>query len=228
MFTGNNFLCLDHIIGRIKHDDPTHGNATKRTVSMLMVSDPTGDLYGAQDEANYILGKLRGSKLIVTRYGSEIRKQQYLNLLKSETFEIIHYSGHSASSTIPGKSHHVFMDGLVYGDEIEALHGVKMPRLVFSNSCQSAESSLGNEDTGNTGLAGSYLKAGVGSCVAAIWPVSDIGSGQFASDFYRYLLFGSSMGEALLRSRRTAFKQWGFQNFIWGSYIFYGNPYGRL
>jgi hypothetical protein len=64
--------------------------------------------------------------------------------------------------------------------------------------------------------------------MAAIWLVSDEGASNFASDFYRYLLFGATLGEAVLRSRRAAFKRWGYQDFIWGSYILYGDPGIRL
>jgi hypothetical protein len=226
--TAENFICLDHVIGRVQKDRNPVEPTRERFIPMLIVADPTGNLYGAQTEANYIIGQFRGSNLRISRYGSEIRKNHYVDLLKSGRYEIIHYSGHSASDNEQGMSHHSFLDGNLYGYEIESLSTYKMPKLVFSNSCQSAESSLGKTSTGNSSLAGSYLKAGVGGCIAAIWPVSDTGSGYFASDFYRYLLFGSTIGEAILWSRRNAFKRWGFMDFIWGSYILFGDPSMRL
>jgi len=119
------------------------------------------------------------------------------------------------------------MDGPLFGFEIEEMKG-DMPFLVFSNSCESAGSSLSLEDAGNTSLAGSYLKAGVSGCIAAIWAVNDQGSGEFASDFYRYLLFGNTVGVSMLNSRRNAFKRWGFLDLIWGSYIYYGDPKLKL
>ena len=223
LHTGRDFLCLDQVLGRVNREPDTRAPFGGRVIPMLMISDPTGDLWEAQNEANYILGQLRGSNIRVQRFGSEIKKNQYIELLGSGSYEIIHYSGHSASSIDPGKSYHMFMDGPLYGYEIEELSG-RMPILVFSNSCQSAESSLSAEDTGNTSLAGSYQKAGVSGCIAAIWAVSDLASGMFASDFYRYLLFGNTVGAAMLNSRRNAFKRWGFQDLIWGSYIYYGDP----
>ena len=225
--TGRNFLCLDHVIGRKNTETQIRKPQRKRTIPMLMVSDPTGDLPGAQTEANYILGKLRGSNIQVERFGSEIHKRQYVELLESGKYDIIHYSGHSASSTEPGESYHWFMDGPLFGFEIEEMKG-DMPFLVFSNSCESAGSSLSLEDAGNTSLAGSYLKAGVSGCIAAIWAVNDQGSGEFASDFYRYLLFGNTVGVSMLNSRRNAFKRWGFLDLIWGSYIYYGDPKLKL
>ena len=120
------------------------------------------------------------------------------------------------------------MDDNCYGWEIENLEINNPPLLVFSNSCQSAEDSLDNNETGNTSLAGSYLKAGAGSCIAAIWYVSDLGSSNFAADFYRYLLFGSTVGEAVLKARQSVFKRWGYQDFIWGSYILFGDPEMRI
>ncbi|MBD3205675.1 CHAT domain-containing protein [Candidatus Bathyarchaeota archaeon] len=228
MHTGTDFLCLEHIIGRVKGDMGDSPKPASGPIPMLMVADPTGDLYGAQNEANYIISQLRGSNLRISRYGAEIRKKDYLQLLESGKYRIVHYSGHSASSTDPGKSHHFFLDGPCYAENIEALDMISPPFLVFSNSCQSAEDSLEKEETGNTSLAGAYLKAGVKGCMAAIWLVSDLGASNFASDFYRFLLFGASLGEAVLRARRAAFKRWGYQDFIWGSYILYGNPEVRM
>jgi len=225
--TGRNFLCLDHVIGRKNTETIIRKPRGKRMIPMLLVSDPTGDLPGAQIEANYILGKLRGSNIQVERFGSEIKKGQYMELLESGKYDIIHYSGHSASSPEPGESYHWFMDGPLFGLEIEEMKG-DMPFLVFSNSCESAGSSLSLEDAGNTSLAGSYLKAGVSGCIAAIWAVNDQGSGEFASDFYRYLLFGNTVGVSMLNSRRNAFKRWGFLDLIWGSYIYFGDPKLKL
>ncbi|TFH17971.1 CHAT domain-containing protein [Candidatus Bathyarchaeota archaeon] len=227
LYIDNNFLCLRHVLGRITEREYQPGHPQRTPVPMLFIANPTGDLIGAQNEANYIMAQLRGSRISVSRYGAEIRKTHYLDLLKSGRFDLIHYSGHSQSGYEPGKSFHYFMDGPLYGYEIEALAGGNMPRLVFSNSCQSA-GSIVQEDAGNTSLAANYLRAGVAASIAAIWAVSDRGSGAFASDFYRYLLFGSTIGEALLQARRNAFKRWGYSDFIWGSYIFYGNPSMKL
>jgi len=227
LHTGRNFICLDHILGRINSEFGTREPVRRQVVPMLLISDPTGDLWGAQNEANYILGQLRGSNIQIHRYGSEIRKKQYMDLLGSGRYDIIHYSGHSASSNEPGKSHHMFMDGPLFGNEIESLEG-RMPLFVFSNSCQSAENILSVEETGNTSLAGSYQKAGVSGCIAALWAVSDVASGMFSSDFYRYILYGNTVGSALLHSRRNAFRRWGFQDYIWVNYIYFGDPDLRL
>jgi hypothetical protein len=223
-----NFLCLDYVLSRTKPDKIRGVNSKVKAIPLLLIADPTGDLYGSQIEANYIIGQVRGTNIRVSRYGSEITKKKYLELLKSGTYEIIHYSGHSGSSTDPGKSHHKFMDGDLFGFEIEKVKGIKMPMLVFSNSCQSAELNLEHDEVGNTSLAGSYLSAGVSSSIAAIWFVSDDGAAQFSSDFYRFMIFGSTLGESLLRARRNSYKKWGLQDYIWGSYIFYGDPYVRF
>jgi CHAT domain-containing protein len=228
MYTGHNYLCLEHILGRVSSTQKNSPEPVNGSISMLLVSNPTLDLYGSQNEANYIINQLRGSRMRITRYGFEIKKDDYLKLLESGNFQVVHYSGHSGSSPEPGKCCHEFKDKLCYGYEIEALNMKIPPFLVFSNSCQSAEDSIEEEETGNTSLAGSYLKAGVGGCVGTIWTVSDKASGMFASDFYRHLLFGSTIGEALYNARRTSFKRWGYSDFIWGSYILFGDPEIRL
>jgi hypothetical protein len=230
MHTGENFLCLDYIIGRVgytKNRTPPPQNRNN-FVNMLVVADPTGDLPATQNETNYIINQLRGSNVRITRYGTEIRKNQYLDLLKSGRFDLIHYSGHSASSMEPGKSHHWFFDGPLYGSEIESLSSSRLPKLVFCNSCQSGESSISKEITGNTSLAGSYLKAGAESSIGSIWTVSDTGSADISSDIYRYLLFGSTIGEALLLAKRNSYKRWSFYDMVWISFILFGDPRMRL
>ena len=228
LHTDRNFLCLEHVLGRVPATVGGTHEPIKGPIPMLMIANPTGDLIGAQNEANYIISQLRGSNIRISRFGSEIIKNDYLQLLESGKYNIIHYSGHSARSSERGKSCHRFKDDLCYGYEIEWLKLANPPHLVFSNSCQSAEGTLDKNEAGNTSLAGSYLKAGVGGCVGTIWSVSDIGSSEFASDFYRYLLFGATLGEALLNARRASFKKWGYNNLIWGSYILFGDPNIRL
>jgi CHAT domain-containing protein len=229
MYTGDNFLSLNHNIGRVNKEKKTQPPQKRpSSFQMLVVADPTGDLPGTQLETNYIINQLRGSNIRITRYGTEIRKKHYLDLLKSGKFDLIHYSGHSASSMEPGKSHHQFWDGPIYGEEIENLSTAKMPKLVFCNSCQSGESSISKEMTGNTSLASSYLKAGAESSIGSIWNVSDSGSADIASDIYRYLLFGSTIGEALLQAKRSSYKRWGFSDPVWISFILFGDPKMKL
>jgi len=227
-FDGTSFLCLKYASGRSttqRTDD-----ATGKSLSLLMISDPTGDLLGAQRETNYILSQLRGFRqLRVNRYGSEITKKRFLELYSSGDFNLIHYSGHSMSDiSEPGRSRLIFRDESCYGYEIENLDIVRPPLLVFANSCESAGVSYDSGELGNTSLAGSFLKTGVKGCIAALWPVSDVGSGNFASDFYRFLLFGSTFGEAVLRARKNSFKRWGFQDLIWASYLLFGDPATKI
>jgi hypothetical protein len=229
IFTGENFLCLEHIMGRVSETkNQIKPTRTSSSIAMLVIADPTGDLLATQYETNYIINQLRGSNVRITRFGSEIKRKQYFDLLESGKFEIVHYSGHSTSSVEPGKSHHVFLDGNLYGYEIEGVSSSRMPKLVFCNSCRSGESSFSKEITGNTSLASSYLKAGVESSIGTIWPVTDIGAGDFSSNVYRYLLFGASIGEALLRAKRSSFMRWGFHDLVWASFLLFGDPSMRL
>ena len=227
-FDGTSFLCLRYAFGRTTTE--TNDVKPEKTLSLLMISNPTGDLIGAQKETNYILSQLRGFRhLRINRYGSEIMKNQFLKLYSSGGFSIIHYSGHSmADPDEPGKSRLFFKDKPCYGYEIENLNIVKPPLLIFANSCESAGVSHDSEELGNTSLAGSFLKTGVKGCIAALWMVSDVGSGAFASDFYRFLLFGSTIGEAVLRARKNSFKRWGYQDLIWASYILFGDPATKI
>ena len=227
-FDGASFFCNKYALGRSTTEKVDV--VSEKSLSLLMISNPTGDLIGAQRESNYILSQLRGFRqLKVNRYGPEITKTKFLELYSSGDFNLIHYSGHSMSDMDePGKSRLFFRDASCYGHEIENLNIVKPPLLVFSNSCESAGVSYDAEELGNTSLAGSFLKTGVKGCIAALWPVSDVGSGNFASDFYRFLMFGSTIGEAMLRARKNSFKRWGYQDLIWASYLLFGDPATKI
>ena len=58
-FDGTSFLCLRYAFGRITTE--RNDVEPEKSLSLLMISDPTGDLIGAQKETNYILSQLRGS-----------------------------------------------------------------------------------------------------------------------------------------------------------------------
>lgn len=230
-FDGRNFLCLKFACGRGTGSGDKHiPKKGKEGLKLLIVADPTGDLPGTQNETNYIIEQLRGfPRLRIVRLGTEITKQRFLDFFAGGEYDILHYTGHSRShASEPKKSQLVFRDGPCYAHEIEKSSPKYPPRFVFGNSCQSAGISGSIHETGLQSLAGSFLRTGVRGCVAAIWPVSDVGSAALASDFYRFILYGSTAGEALLKARLSSFREWGYHDPVWASFILYGDPTAKL
>lgn len=106
-----------------------------------------------------------------------------------------------------------------------------LPSLVFFNACEAGRvrkaQERGEEDLDiarrierNVGLAGAFLRGGVANYIGTYWPVGDDAALEFAGTFYRELLLGVNMGNALLAGRR---KIEALESVDWADYIHYGN-----
>jgi len=223
---GRNFLHLKFSCGRKPLASEVHVSSKAfGQWRLLIVANPTGDLPETLNEANYIISQLRDlQKLRIARFGYEITKKHFLDLIRNGEYHIIHYTGHSAEYTDSEKSHLLFRDGPCYASDIQAVLSENSPLMVFANSCLSAH----QLQSGTTSLADSFLNAGVTSYVGALWPVSDQGSAMVASDFYRLVLHGNTIGEALRKARLTSFGKWGYHDHVWSSFILFGDPQSRL
>jgi hypothetical protein len=73
----------------------------------------------------------------------------------------------------------------------------------------------------SVGLAEAFLRAGVGNYVGTYWPVGDAAAEQFAGVFYKALLNGDSVGDALQQGRRKVIE---IESVDWADYIHYGSP----
>jgi hypothetical protein len=122
----------------------------------------------------------------------------------------------------------------------ELLYAQKLRRLlsghplVFLNACESGRAAneqdvLATSYMGKPaeGLASALLDGGAMACVGALWPVYDDAAAEFAVSFYRYLLMGHLIGEALRRARVDSRKKHG-EVVTWASFALYGDPTARL
>lgn len=73
----------------------------------------------------------------------------------------------------------------------------------------------------NVGLAEALLRAGVGNYIGTYWPVGDASAKRFAETFYRGIIDGRSIGEALQQGRDALRKT---PSVDWADYIHYGTP----
>jgi CHAT domain-containing protein len=84
--------------------------------------------------------------------------------------------------------------------------------LVFFNACEAGRVRRGKDrkksELGITkrveravGLAEAFLRGGVANYVGTYWPVGDASAKRFAETFYKRLLEGQSIGQALQEGR---------------------------
>ena len=74
------------------------------------------------------------------------------------------------------------------------------------------------------GLANAFVLAGVKHYVGTFWEILDEPSRRFALEFYRQVLLGLSVGEAMREARLSLIREYGEETIVWGSYLLYGDP----
>ena len=205
-------------------------------LDVLLVTNPTGDLTGAEGEGDRIralLSSLPGVRFKERRAGQATR-EQLLADFRSGQFDVIHYAGHAFfAATHPGRS------GLLCAGR-EVLSGAdlaglsSLPSLVFFNACESGRVRGQEEKPAkpdprkaaaiteeNISVANAFIRGGVANFLGTYWPVGDAAALQFSASFYPLVLAGKPIGEAVLAARRAL--QQG-SSVDWADYLLYGNP----
>ena len=110
------------------------------------------------------------------------------------------------------------------------------PYLIFANGCRSAMRPLKPSPRGNSraamDLAQACLAVGVAAYIGAVWePPDDVSNpktAQFAESYYRQLLSGRHVSEAMLEVRREVYGRYGPEDLTWARYVLCGDPFLRL
>jgi len=92
--------------------------------------------------------------------------------------------------------------------------------LVFLNACRSG--GMAANYTWLAGWAKSFLAAGAGAFIGSLWEVRDSSASHFAEEFYRALLSGTPLGDAMKQARTAIQNEPGDPT--WLAYTLYGNP----
>jgi len=232
---------------------PHPGHATEPRA--LVVGNPNlidwdafGDLPGARDEANLVIGLLRANDYQVRDCIDE-EADAILSGLHKDAWRILHLAGHgvhefpvsvAAPAACPACGQAAAAraqrrSGMVIGREtfltpgdVEQMRWV--PELVFINCChlgktQGSVAPRYNELAAN--LAVQFIGMGVKAVIAAGWAVNDQASLSFAECFYTRLLAGEFFGEAVRAAREQVWRRFPDVN-TWGAYQCYGDPAFRL
>ncbi len=234
LYDGNSFLCIRFNMGRIVSTRQTISEITNRRVGlplkMLILSDPQGNLKSAYREGYSIRDELETMESIVhiNIRSSNITSTYILENMRN--FDIVHYTGHADYDKMnPSNSGFLMEDGKLKASDIINLIGPKpLPSLVFSNACKSGHTDIWKveEDYGREiyGLANAFLLAGVNHYVGTFWDVQDEPGLHFALNFYKELMHGTLIGEAVRKARIGLIERYGEAAVIWASYMLYGDP----
>jgi hypothetical protein len=226
------FLCMSYAMGRRLLTGEQYALQVRRKAGpenfrILLIGNPSEDLPLAERETDVLYAELcKMQRTDVTkRVGSEIGKRDFLTAL-GDGFDVIHYAGHAMyDRKEPDKSSLRFKDGFCYAYEIRQFLRENAPLVVFMNACSSAREGVAAKyETAIPSLARAFLYCGVSSYVGSMWPVHDASAAKFAALFYRWLIDGCTIGDAMRRSRIDIYRNGADEEVSWSSFILYGDP----
>jgi class 3 adenylate cyclase/CHAT domain-containing protein/Tfp pilus assembly protein PilF len=234
LYDGSKFLCQRFNMGRVvstqKRLPGTKQRDLAKPLKVLILSDPKGDLKDSRREGSFIRDEAdKHSSLMSVNPKSGPVTREYARG-KMRNFDVVHYAGHADYDTDnPSQSGWLLADTKFTSDDIIRMAGsTPLPALVFSNACKSGQTEewkvKENYGKGIYGLANAFLLAGVQHYIGTFWEVLDEPSSQFALAFYRSMLKGCTIGEAVREARLHLIQEYGEETIVWASYLLYGDP----
>ncbi len=251
---GDGFLGLSPGITRQLRNNfqgiPEPPPPSRHTIRVLVVGDTCYErpLPGAAAEAAEVARVFQQMQEDLAAAGSKMRIEvealigpnnatciQVLKRLLTQTYDILHYSGHcDYVKADPPSSGWLFSGGLkLSANELTRVD--RVPAFVFSNACESGVTpsrlDLRTPELAPS-FAESFFERGVKNFVCTAWPVQDNAAALFASEFYASLLGRDSGRPALMSEAMAAARVSVQQKFPgvsgWAAYQHYGNPYFRM
>lgn len=245
MWYQGNFLCLDRPVARLPMGrafprvQVQRARMGRKLRFLLIHADPVGNLPAAKAEIERIEEALKEEwkdQIEIDVLLQDKAKGQEVNrILRKGLYDVIHYAGHAAFDPDDPD-----LSGLLLHDS-EVFFAQKIRRLlegrplVFLNACESGRTA--NEQDLQTvgqylqkpaeGLASAFIYGGALGCIGALWPVYDQPAAEFAVNFYRQVLEGAMIGEAM-RQARLAIKHQYPDQITWAAFALYGDPTFRL
>jgi len=230
---GKEFLGLRFNLGRVVSTHQEVREEKRRKVSsplsMLVIYSGSKELAGAREESQRMVEEVSGldMNVAVNKLFSPKKPKEILDQLSGH--DIIHFSGHSTyNPEDPETSGWDLERGRLEARSVFEIKEGPMPALVFSNSCQSGQTAPWRDKTKTHrsafSLANAFLLNGVQHFIGSFHDVFDSTSVDMGIAFYRLLLQGRSVGEALRSARGEVIESHGEQDLTWASYVLYGDP----
>jgi len=204
---------------------------------MLLIVNPTGDLPGAKKEGDRIrqlVGDTPALELDVLE-GPEATFNAVRSALSSGKYDVVHYAGHAFFEPTDRMSSGILCHGHEVFSGAEATKLERLPALMFFNACESGRiRSVGKSEPvsaiskknvaesirANVSFAEAFLRGGVGNFVGTYWPVGDDAADKFSDTFYKELVKGKTIGDAVVEGRRTIEKS---RSVDWANYVHFGS-----
>jgi predicted ATPase len=225
------FLALRYAVGRqllTGEGVRASPGEPRERLSCLLIGNPTGDLPAADAEIEALIDVLDAAPRRVRAEllcRDQASKVQVLEALAGGQYDVVHYAGHARPGALR------LADGWLDTDEVRA--SLRGQPLIFLNACASAqEESLPDDALPFAGqqarnLASAFLLGGAGAFVGTLWPIFDDAAQALAADFYRAVVRGRPIGEAL-RAARMRCRQAAPGELVWASLVLYGDPLHRV
>lgn len=238
LHTGRGFIGREYSVGRIVRSRQSVVGGARPTPAdrwrMLILCDPRGDLMGSYYEGVTLRDELdvRRRHLAIDMRTSEVQVADVKELVRE--YDILHYAGHAELfSERPDDSGWLLRDGVLTPSALlELAGGPSFPRLVFSNACRSGavDGPLvpAHRSEAVFSLANAFLLAGVRHYVGTLWDVPDEPACHFALEFYKALVGGATIGDAMRAAREALSARYGADTVLWASHLLYGDPNTRL
>ena len=231
---GQQFLCQRFSMGRLvkTRQSPavTRTRVLEPPLKTLILADPRGDLKSAYNEGVEIQNFMDKKQNILNAalLSDNITPDAISSKLRN--FDIVHFAGHADyNDANPGDSGWLLSQGVMKASDFMKISttGI-MPALVFSNACQSARTEewtlTNNFQDEIFGLANALILSGVKHYIGTFWEILDEPGRKFALEFYKALLSGATVGEAVHRARLALIDSYGEESIVWASYLLYGDP----
>jgi len=216
-----------------------------RPLRVLIVADPADEapLPGAQEEGEAVMRIFEQFKKestrdveIVSLLGPrQATRVAVLEQLINHRFDILHYAGHCFfDEKDPSHCGWIFSGNhILSADELNRID--RIPRLVFSNACESgitAQQSSRPSALLAPSFAEAFFARGVGDFICTAWPVDDAAALAFSQRVYTGLLglrgAVEPMHVAIAAARADVARMGPGGLQTWGAYQHYGNPYFRI
>ncbi len=231
---GQQFLSQRFNMGRLVKTRQNVISARSRMLGcplkMMVLADPKGDLKGAYEEGTQIRDFMDQERdLVSVSLRSDNITPDFIRE-KIRNFDMVHFAGHSDyDMENPGESGWRLTEGTLKASSLMKMAGTgTMPALIFSNACQSARTEgwelKEHFQDEIFGLANAFILAGVKHYIGTFWEILDEPGRRFALEFYKMMLAGYSVGEALRLARLKLIQEYGEETIVWGSYLLYGDP----
>src|ERR1700722_7432424 len=196
----------------------------------LVIADPNPDepqwaLPAAREEADKLCRWLRANRLPAIEFleGDQANYRSVLDRLAAHAYDLIHYAGHIVHDPVKSEYALRLHGGRLLGADSVRDHAQGAP-VVFLNSCWSARATgISQQPSSGLGMTDAFLEAGAQAVIGSLFPAPDVGARTFAEAFYRCVLDGKTLGEAMRLARKTVM---GASDCgpAWACFVLFGDP----